>query len=122
VKRPRSTSRSNAAGNTRTPRDEWLGQLPTGGLYTRLTPAQLAELLTGIAGAFEGGFTAQHTTTRSPRRGPELLPYSVEWVLCGCVAEPRWWMEYRIVVDHLDPPFRMVDLPVMAQAQQHEIM
>lgn len=45
-------------------RDEWLDQLPTTGLHTRLPPAQLQEVLTGTGAAvdtFGGSFTMRYT-------------------------------------------------------------
>jgi hypothetical protein len=36
-------------------RDEWLGQLPTGGAYVRLTPAQLGDVLAGVGAAIDAG-------------------------------------------------------------------
>jgi SAM-dependent methyltransferase len=47
-------------------RDEWLDQVPTQGLFTRLEPGQLTELLTGLGTALDelgGGFTMHHIAT-----------------------------------------------------------
>ena len=46
-------------------RDEWLDVLPTQGLYTRLSPDALAELLAGVGAAIDalgGSFTMAYTT------------------------------------------------------------
>jgi SAM-dependent methyltransferase len=46
-------------------RDEWLDQLPTFGLHTRLPPAKLQEVLGGIGAAVDaagGGFTMRYAT------------------------------------------------------------
>jgi SAM-dependent methyltransferase len=46
-------------------RDEWLDQLPTGGVYVRLTPAQLDQVLAGVGAAIDaaGGLVPVHYTT-----------------------------------------------------------
>jgi SAM-dependent methyltransferase len=46
-------------------RDQWLDEVPTSGLYTRLPPAELRELLDGIGAAVDaagGGFTIRYAT------------------------------------------------------------
>ena len=46
-------------------RDAWLDQVPTHGLFTRLPPPVLAEVLAGIGAAVDaagGGFTMRYTT------------------------------------------------------------
>lgn len=55
--------------------DEWLDQVPTFGGHSRLTPAQLDELLAGIAAAIDasgGSFTTRYATVAiTARRLPE---------------------------------------------------
>ncbi|WP_067672152.1 class I SAM-dependent methyltransferase [Nocardia miyunensis] len=46
-------------------RDEWLDQLPTTGMFTRLEPDRLAEILAGVGAAIDdlgGSFTMPYTT------------------------------------------------------------
>jgi hypothetical protein len=46
-------------------REEWLDQLPTGGIFTRLPADLLAELLDGVGAAIDalgGGFTMSYAT------------------------------------------------------------
>ncbi|PZG10235.1 class I SAM-dependent methyltransferase [Nonomuraea aridisoli] len=46
-------------------RDEWLDQVPTSGLFTRLPPEQLAEVLASVGDALDaigGAFTMRYTT------------------------------------------------------------
>ncbi|QMU73973.1 class I SAM-dependent methyltransferase [Streptacidiphilus sp. P02-A3a] len=46
-------------------REAWLDQMPTQGLFTRLPPDRLAELLVAVGAAIDaigGGFTAEYTT------------------------------------------------------------
>jgi SAM-dependent methyltransferase len=55
-------------------RDEWLDQLPTGGVYVRLTPARLDQVLAGVGAAIDaaGGLVPVHYTTvavTAPRLG-----------------------------------------------------
>jgi hypothetical protein len=56
-------------------RDEWLDQLPTGGVAAQLSPAELAELLAGTGAAIDamgGGFTMGYATVvlAATRTGP----------------------------------------------------
>ncbi len=57
-------------------RDEWLDQLPTTGLFTRLEPDRLAEILAGVGAAIDdlgGSFTMSYTTVATAARKPGAL-------------------------------------------------
>lgn len=54
-------------------RDEWLDQLPTTGLFTRLEPDRLAAILAGVGAAIDdlgGRFTMPYTTVATVARKP----------------------------------------------------
>ncbi|WP_040819464.1 class I SAM-dependent methyltransferase [Nocardia jiangxiensis] len=58
-------------------RDEWLDQLPTTGLFTRLEPDRLAEILAGVGAVIDdmgGSFTMPYTTaaTTAVRKAEDM--------------------------------------------------
>ncbi|GAA2417913.1 class I SAM-dependent methyltransferase [Nonomuraea africana] len=77
-------------------RDEWLDQLPTFGLHTRLPPDRLQEVLAGIGAAIDavgGGFTMRYTTlavtaarTATPDPAPRTATADIDEARRRCSA------------------------------------